>query len=226
MKIGIMQPYFFPYLGYFQLIQAVDIYVNLDHVNFMKRSYMVRNTLKNNTPINIPVLDGSQNKTCVEVNASADEKWFKKFERTLELLYKKENNYQIILDEIILPWKNSILSINRPVSISEFNFSSIYHICKYLNIEKRFYSSRGITDRKKNEGIQDIVKYFEGKTYINAIGGQKLYFKEDFESQEIDLKFIKMGEVKFDNPYTSILDLLFRYDKEFIKNELSNYTLI
>jgi hypothetical protein len=84
----------------------------------------------------------------------------------------------------------------------------------------------GITDRKKNKGIQDIVKYFEGKTYINAIGGQKLYSKEDFESQEIDLIFIKMGEVKFDNPYTSILDLLFRYDKEFIKNELSNYTLI
>ena len=226
MKIGVMQPYFFPYIGYFQLINAVDVYVNLDHVSFMKRSYMVRNTLKNNTPINIPVLDGSQNKTCAEVNASADEKWFKKFERTLELLYKKDNNYQIILDEIILPWKNSILSINRPISISEFNFSSINYICKYLNIEKRFYSSIGITDRKKNEGIQDIVKYFEGKTYINAIGGQKLYSKEDFESQEIDLIFIKMGEVKFDNPYTSILDLLFRYDKEFIKNELSNYTLI
>jgi hypothetical protein len=123
MKIGVMQPYFFPYIGYFQLINAVDVYVNLDHVSFMKRSYMVRNTLKNNTPINIPVLDGSQNKTCAEVNASADEKWFKKFERTLELLYKKDNNDQIILDEIILPWKNSILSINRPISISEFNFN-------------------------------------------------------------------------------------------------------
>tara|TARA_R110000868_G_scaffold408357_1_gene691402 strand:+ start:4545 stop:5225 length:681 start_codon:yes stop_codon:yes gene_type:complete len=226
MKIGVMQPYFFPYLGYFQLIDAVDVYVNLDHVSFMKTSYMTRNTLKNNTSINIPVLNGSQNKTCVEVNTLADEKWFKKFERTLELLYKKENNYQIILDEIILPWKNSILSINRPVSISEFNFSAIYYICKYLNIEKRFYSSGGITTRKKNEGLQDITKYFKGDTYINAIGGQKLYSKEDFESQEIDLIFIKMGEVKFDNPYSSILDLLFRYDKEFIKNELKNYTLI
>ena len=68
MKIGIMQPYFFPYIGYFQLINDVDIYVNLDHVSFMKRSYMVRNTLKNNTQINIPVSNGSQNKICTEVN--------------------------------------------------------------------------------------------------------------------------------------------------------------
>ena len=48
MKIGVMQPYFFPYLGYFQLINEVDVYVNLDHVSFMKRSYMTRNILKNN----------------------------------------------------------------------------------------------------------------------------------------------------------------------------------
>ena len=53
MKIGVMQPYFFPYLGYFQLINEVDVYVNLDHVSFMKRSYMTRNTLKNNVAINI-----------------------------------------------------------------------------------------------------------------------------------------------------------------------------
>ena len=53
--IGIMQPYFFPYIGYFQLIQSVDSYVNLDHVAFMKRSYMTRNVLKNEIPISIPV---------------------------------------------------------------------------------------------------------------------------------------------------------------------------
>ena len=79
MKIGIMQPYFFPYIGYFQLIHAVDTYIVLDHVAFMKRSYMTRNTLKNNTPINIPVSGGSQNKSCREVTVLADEKWFNTF---------------------------------------------------------------------------------------------------------------------------------------------------
>ena len=62
-----MQPYFFPYIGYFQLIHCVNTYVNLDHVSFMKRSYMTRNILKNNTPINVNVWGASQNKKCNEI---------------------------------------------------------------------------------------------------------------------------------------------------------------
>ena len=226
MKIGIMQPYFFPYMGYFQLINAVDLYVNLDHVSFMKRSYMVRNTLKNNTPINVPVSQGSQNKSCTEVKVLVDDKWFNKFKRTLEVLYKKEPYYNQVINEIIIPWEENVLTLPRIASISEFNFASIYQICKYFNIEKRFYSSGGITDKKKNEGLQEITKYFKGDIYINAIGGQKLYNKEDFASQGIELKFIQMGNIDVDMPYMSMLDLLFRYDKNHLKNELNNYTLI
>ena len=226
MKIGIMQPYFFPYIGYFQLIHAVDTYVILDHVAFMKRSYMTRNTLKNDVSINIPVSGGSQNKSCREVNVLADEKWFNAFEKTLEALYKKESNYDLIIGNIIEPWKQSVISLNRSMSISEFNFTSMYYICEYLDCVRRFYSSAGITDKKKNEGLQDITKYYKADTYINAIGGQKLYNKEDFASQGIDLYFIKMEDVSFDNPYASILDLLFRYSKEHIQHQLTKYTLI
>ena len=226
MKIGIMQPYFFPYIGYFQLMQEVDLYVNLEHVSFMKRSYMTRNTIKNNTPINIPVSNGSQNKTCTEVKVLSDNTWFEKFEKTLEYQYKKDLFYSDILEKIIFPWKKDILSSNTEISISDFNFSSIKYICNYLDMHCKFYSSVGITTRKKNEGLQDIVKHFEGNHYINAIGGQKLYNKEDFDSKGILLNFIKMGELKIDNPYVSILDLLFRYDKEYLKQELNNYKLI
>jgi hypothetical protein len=126
MRVGIMQPYFFPYIGYFQLIDAVDIYVNLDHVSFMKRSYMTRNSIKNNISINIPVSGGSQNKTCKEVTVLADDKWWNTFEKTLAGVYKKEPQCQVVLDEVLLPWKNNICTLDRPISISEFNFSSIY----------------------------------------------------------------------------------------------------
>lgn len=221
-----MQPYFFPYIGYFQLINEVDVYVNLEHVNFMKRSYMVRNLLKNNTQINIPVLNGSQNKLCNEVYTMSDELWFNKFEKIINYLYKKEINYLSVLNEVIIPWKNTILNSNRQITISEFNLSSIKNICNYLNISKEFYSSQSITDRKKNEGLQDIVKHFNGNVYVNAIGGQKLYTKEDFKKNGIDLYFIKMGETEFDYPYNSILDLMFRYPKNKIINEINNYTLI
>jgi len=226
MKIGIMQPYFFPYIGYFQLINEVDIYVNLDHVSFMKRSYMVRNSLRDNTQINIPVSNGSQNKICTEVNVLLTNNWFDNFEKKLYHLYKKEPNYTLILENIIYPWKNSILNSNSEVSISEFNFFSIKHICKYLDITCEFHSSGGITEKKKNEGLQEITKHFKSNHYINAIGGQKLYTKEDFLNNGIKLEFIKMGETTFDNPYSSILDLMIRYSKEEIKTQLNNYTLI
>jgi len=221
MKIGVMQPYFFPYIGYFQLIQAVDIYVNLDHVAFMKRSYMTRNILKNNTSINIDVSGGSQNKKCNEVEVLANEKWFSKFYKTLELNYKKEPYYNDVISQIIDPWKYS-----KSNNISEFNFTSIYYICQYLDIQTQFFSSQGITEHPKNKGLQDITKHFKGTTYINAIGEQKLYNKEDFASQNIDLKFIQMGDLEVDNKYASILDLLFRYDKEHLKKQLNKYTLI
>ena len=79
MKVGVMQPYFFPYLGYFQLINAVDVYVNLDHVAFMKRSYMTRNMLKNNTPISIPVKNASQNTPCSQTFVDISENYLSKF---------------------------------------------------------------------------------------------------------------------------------------------------
>jgi hypothetical protein len=226
MKIGIMQPYFFPYIGYFQLINDVDIYVNLDHVSFMKRSYMVRNSLKNNTQINIPVSNGSQNKTCTEVNVLLDNNWFDNFEKKLFYLYKKEQNYSLVLENIIYPWKKYLLNLDTEISISDFNFSSIKQICKYLEITCEFHSSKGITEKKKNEGLQEIAKHFKSNHYVNAIGGQKLYTKEDFLNNGIKLDFIKMGETNFDDPYSSILDLMIRYPKEEIKTQLNNYTLI
>ena len=222
MTIGIMQPYFFPYIGYFQLIDAVDIYVNLDHVSFMKASYMTRNTLKNNTQISVPVIGGSQNKKCTEVIVKSDDKFIVNFPKTVHHLYNKEKNYKDVIQQIFTTNVNSL-----GYSISQINLFYIKRICKYLDIETQIIdTSENLTTKKKNEGLQDIVKHFKGDTYINAIGGQELYTKEDFASQNIDLKFIKIGDVKFDNPYSSILDLLFRYDKEHIKEQLKNYTLI
>lgn len=222
MKIGIMQPYFFPYIGYFQLIDAVDIYVNLDHVNFMKRSYMTRNVLKNNVSITLPVIAGSQNKKCTEVIVKSDDKFIINFPKTLYNLYGKEKNFEDIIKQIFNTDINSF-----GYSISQINLFYIKKICDYLEIKTQIIdSSEGITNKRKNEGLQDITKYFNGDTYINAIGGQKLYNKENFASQNIDLKFIKMGDVEFDTQHTSILDLLFRYPKDHIQRQLKKYTLI
>lgn len=217
-----MQPYFFPYIGYFQLIHCVDTYVNLDHVSFMKRSYMTRNTLKNNTTININVWKASQNKKCNEIYVNFENNYIPKFLKTLENLYSKELHYETILNEIILPE-----FIDRKITISKFNLNLIKRICNYLDIKTKIVdTSENLTKLKKGEGLKEITKHFNSKSYINAIGGQSLYNKEDFKNDNIELNFIEMGNVVFDNKYTSILDLLFRYNKEYIKEEITKYKLI
>ena len=217
-----MQPYFFPYIGYFQLIHCVDTYVNLDHVSFMKRSYMTRNTLKNNTTININVWKASQNKKCNEIYVNFENNYIPKFLKTLENLYSKESHYEIILNEIILPE-----FIDRKITISKFNLNLIKRICNYLDIKTKIIdTSENLTKLKKGEGLKEITKHFNSKSYINAIGGQSLYNKEDFKNDNIQLSFIEMGNVVFDNKYTSILDLLFRYNKEYIKEQIRIYKLI
>lgn len=222
MRVGIMQPYFFPYIGYFQLIHAVDTYVNLDHVSFMKRSYMTRNTLKNNTSINVNVYNGSQNKSCNEVLVNFENKYVDKFTRTLQMLYVKSPYYSEIIDNIITP-----NFINREVSISQFNIETIKRICLYLDIQTQIINtSEGMTELKKGDGLKEITNKLGGGEYVNAIGGQALYTKENFKQSNIDLYFVKMGDVEFDNKYASILDLLFTYPKEYIQQQLLKYTLI
>lgn len=217
-----MQPYFFPYIGYFQLIHCVDTYVNLDHVSFMKRSYMTRNVLKNNTTINVNVWNASQNKRCNEIYVNFENNYISKFLKTLENLYSKEPHYEIILNEIILPE-----FIEKEITISKFNLNLIKRICNYLDVKTKIIdTSEGLTELKREYGLKEIVKKFNSKNYVNAIGGQLLYSKENFKQDNIDLNFIEMGNVNFDNKYASILDLLFRYNKEHIKEQIRNYKLI
>jgi len=222
MKIGIMQPYFFPYIGYFQLIDAVDIFVNLDHVSFMKRSYMVRNKIKDDININVPVIKGSQNKSCCETYVNFSNHFVPKFIKKLKHLYSKEKNYEIVLNYIILP-----NFIDSKISISNFNLKIIKNVCQYLDIKTKIIdSSLNITNKNKEEGLKEIVHKLNGDTYINPIGGQSLYNKKDFKKSNINLFFIKMDEVEFNNKFSSILDILFLYDKEHIKQQLKKYSLI
>lgn len=222
MKIAIMQPYFFPHFAYFQLISAVDVYINLDHVSFMKRSYMVRNRIKNDVRIQINVKDGSQNKTCTEVKVDMSHHYIDKFFRTISFLYGDSKNYELILNEIIKP--NFKISSK---TISEFNIDMIKSICNFLDIKTKIIdSSVGMTDEKRENGLIEIVKQYKSNMYVNSIGGTKLYDKSYFKKFGIDLFFLRSMGVGFIDNDISILDLLFMYDKSFIVDQLNMYELI
>jgi hypothetical protein len=222
MRIAVMQPYFFPHIAYFQLISSVDIYVNLDHVSFMKRSFMVRNRIKNDTRINIEVIGASQNKAINQVHVGVSDIYIKKFIKTIEFNYSKYKNYEVIMHTILKP----IFEFDSK-TISQFNLDIIKTICYYLEIKTKIVdTSSGITDKKFDDGLIDIVKNMGGKTYINALGGVNLYNKEYFNRFDLNLMFLKSKVTDIEDSNVSILDILFSYDKELIQHQLSKYELI
>ena len=103
MKVGIMQPYIFPYIGYFQLINAVDKFVIYDDVNFINKGWINRNRMLNNgkdSLFSIPLKEASQNKLINEIEINWDNAWKSKFLKTLEQCYKKAPFYQEALSII------------------------------------------------------------------------------------------------------------------------------
>ena len=133
-----MQPYIFPYIGYFQLINAVDKFVFYDDVNFIKRGWINRNKIlvnKEEKLFTIPVLKASQNKLINEIEVEIDEKWLQKFNTTLEQCYKKapffESTYQLIQD----------VFSTKHETIAELAIDTIVKISNHLELTTVFEES-------------------------------------------------------------------------------------
>lgn len=232
-SIAVMQPYIFPYIGYFQLINAVDIFVFYDDVNFIKRGWINRNrVLINGTDklISIPCLKASQNKLINEVNVDYKNKHFDKIITSINHSYKKAPYFESIFPIIIKTFES------ESSTIAELAVNSVINVLNYLGIEKetivsskQFDSNRSL---EKAQRLIEITKALEGKRYINSIGGMDLYSKSDFKNSGIELKFLKPNIEpyrQFSNkfiPNLSIIDILMFNSKQSCVKMLSNFELI
>jgi hypothetical protein len=220
MKIAIMQPYFFPYIGYYQLINSVDKFLIYDNVSFIKRGWINRNKIYFNNLeylFTIPLKNTSRNRNINE-HFISDEffKWKDDFYKTLNMSYGKSKNYNDIMGiiEKSLNYEN----------ISDITSSSLSLVSDYLDINTNFKKTSELKNinSKKTERLIDICKIEKADTYINSIGGQELYSKDDFILKNINLLFLKCNDPK---EYVSIVDLLMKYGKD-TKQFLNNYELI
>lgn len=231
MKLGIMQPYFFPYLGYWQLINAVDTYVVYDDVAYIKGGWINRNNILVNGKANLITLsleNSSSFKNINEINIIKNGKNAEKIVKTIQMAYKKApffNQVMLILENLLL--KND--------KIADLNYNSILEINKYLGIDTKVILSSKIekdNSLKAQDKVIAINKLLGADTYINAIGGQELYGREEFKREGIELKFLKMKDIKytqFKNQFVqnlSIIDVLMFNSHKQIKEMLDDYTLL
>lgn len=228
-----MQPYFMPYIGYFQLIKAVDKFIIYDDVNYIKQGWINRNNiLLNGTShlFSIPLKEASSFKKIneIEINDTLFPKWKDKFFKTLEQAYRKAPYY-----DTVIPILKKILADSEG-KINHLIYKSIIEVCNYIGITTKIEASSTIYNNSellKEQRLVDICKKEEASIYINPIGGQELYTKEYFAKYSIELLFIKSQKIiyqQFNNnfiPWLSIIDILMFNSRAEIIEMLENFDL-
>lgn len=229
MKLAIMQPYFMPYIGYWQLIKAVDTYVVFDDVNYINKGWINRNRLLINGQdhlFTISLRNASQNRLINEIDIADD---FSKLKKQIEFAYKKA------------PFFQSLVQLMGPIfdypekNLAEFLFNSIKIVCNYLDIKTNLVKSSNV---EKNDSLHaeskilNICKVLKAKKYLNAIGGQSLYHRDVFQSNGVELNFLKSNLIpykQFENDFIaglSIIDVMMFNSVSKIRTMLDEYELI
>lgn len=232
MKLAVMQPYLFPYIGYYQLIHAADKFVVYDDVAFIKQGWINRNNmLLNKQPhlFFVPVKGISSFKKISETEVDYKFDWAKKMLLTFEQTYKKAPQFQAVF-----PILETVLRLKKN-TISELALDSLLEVSNYLGLKTVFEKTSAIYNNEelKAQGrVIDICLKEKATQYINPIGGQDLYSKNDFLAQGVQLNFIKTNPVtykQFNNefvPWLSIIDVLMFNSKEEVNVLLNQYELI
>jgi hypothetical protein len=220
MRIAIMQPYFLPYIGYFQLINAVDTFVYYDDVTFIKQGWINRNNILLNCEdyrFTLELKGASSYKKINEIEVGKNrEKLYKTFVQAYSKApYRKDVDW--LLYYIFHSGENNL-----------FNYIIECHkyIFEYLDMNVNYLISSEINkdcSLKGKEKVLNICKTIGADSYVNAIGGQHLYPKDEFLQNGIDLHFLL---TYYKLPKRSIIDVLMNYSREDIKSMLNKYDLV
>lgn len=229
MKIAIMQPYLFPYIGYWQLISAVDKFIIFDDVNYINKGYINRNNILVNNKsyqFTLDLIGASQNKLINEILIGKNSD---KILKTIELNYKKSPYFKDAF-----PLIEDIFN-QKEKNLAKFIGYSLKKISKYLKINITFVYSSDIEKNnyfKNQDKIIDICEKLSATEYINLIGGRELYKSKGFISKNIQLRFIDTKPIKYRQfnddfvKFLSIIDVMMFNSANELKKIVNCFKLI
>ena len=228
MKTAIMQPYFLPYIGYFQLISSVDQFIVYDNIKYTKKGWISRNRY---------LLNGCDAVFSLQLKKASDTLFVSQrelsdaFNRSKLLNQFKGAYYGAPYFSEIYPLLELIINFQDD-NLLRFIFFSICQLCKYLHIttELRLSSEININHQLKGqEKVLALCKAVKACTYINSSSGKHLYDRDIFQSEGISLKFIKSTNFEYKQfsdhfvPWLSIIDLLMFNSADTALIYLQNY---
>ena len=234
MKLAIMQPYFFPYIGYWQLIHASDRFVLFDDAQYMRHGWVNRNRILKPGGgwqyILVPLKKHEVTDSIKNVYAHPEKKWKELIIAQLAH-YKKKARYFDEASTLV----SEILFSNNEQSIAAINLNIISQLSTYLDIKKEIIQSSeqsfDYTDvGDAGDWALRISEQMGASEYINPASGAKLFDREKFSSSNIKLSFLKPHEIIYSQrgdfePSLSIIDVLMFNGIEGSKTFLKNYSI-
>jgi hypothetical protein len=227
-----MQPYLFPYIGYFQLIGAVDKFVLYDDVSYINRGWINRNNILMNGKaalFTVPLKDASQNRNIRDIELAAETRWREKLMKSLEMNYKKAPYF-----DQAYPLLSGIL--HEPVYlIRDLVAASLRAILAYLEIVTDVVDSSVQYNNdhlRAQDRILDICLQEGAGVYINPIGGTALYNREHFADAGVTLQFLRPKPVRYPQfsgefvSWLSIIDVLMFNSPSETRDLLKQYELL
>jgi len=231
--LAVMQPYLFPHLGYFHLIEASNLFVFYDDVNFIKKGWINRNRILANGSdqlFTIPLHKASQNRFINETLVSRDQSWMHKFNQTIIHAYQKAPFFQQVHQLI------TTTLFSDHTSIADLAIHSISNTYKYLEIPLNYARSSLCSPMTKGldkaERLIELCKQMDFARYVNSPGGAKLYCKSQFKANGIELGFVKSDYLPYKQhgqsfaPSLSIIDVLMFNDPARVRKLLTTYEVI
>lgn len=232
MKLAVMQPYFFPYLGYFQLIATSDVFVLHDDVQYVKGGWVNRNRiLLNGTSrmITFPVQKDSHHLPINARNYVDNRQARKDILNLVKQAYAKAPRYRQVF-----PLLEELMRFET-ANVARFNENLIRRIADYIGLSREIITSSSIEKDDSLAGeprVLDICKRLGATAYINPIGGTGLYHQASFQECGITLRFLEAQDERYDQygdkwvPFLSIIDALMFNPVEQIHDLLGTYRLL
>jgi len=213
MMVAIMQPYFFPYIGYFQLIESVDLFVIYDNIKYTKKGWINRNRFLRDGADSVFTVPLRKDSDFLDVKdrALADDFDRGRLANHLREAYRRAPHFEDAFPII----ENSIKS--PQTNLFDYIYGSVVNVCRYLGIGTRIVASSSIAidpALKAEDRVLAICKATGASGYVNAIGGQHLYSREEFETQGVSLKFLNSHPITYPQfgapfiPSLSIVDVM------------------
>ncbi len=236
MKLGIMQPYFLPYIGYFSIIKHTDEFILFDSVQFIRHGWIERNRILKQSGgwqyIQVPIIKNNGRDTLIkDIRINNTDNWKAKILAQIQHYKKKAPHYNDViqlLNQIFTEEFHSITSLNK---------KSIEMICSYLGINRKFpiFSEMNLKIDKvsaPDEWALNICKALGANYYINPIGGLEFFDRTKYQKQNIEIRFMQSQLTEYNQlggafeAGLSIVDVLMFNSIDEVNMMLDKYTLI